>query len=610
MALEIGGGITIGGGISVIESSSGSGIPNSFTVESHYDGSYTYEGAYVVDPINSTTQLGTPDFGTINSDYIYGIYHQTNSMGAEITSILLKEGSYSGFNVFNGVIGSDLVTYPRVFTIGGTPYTFYRGAFGYHADGDILSLASAPTGAMRTALYNPSIQISLTPDTILVSSRVSGSETFYGANRLGDSFGIVVSDYIDKITYSNMSGTSIMLKDGNYPGFSVTGGAIDGDISNATRKFTINNTQVTFTCMGNSPYMVYVVMMNSSDVLNLQSLVGETIPVLYDPNAQSGGGGEESGAYLGGTDYANGTSSPPGMYIIGSGPYTVMIDSTFWTNSAGYTLVEALVSGDTFDVTMPLTGDTVFTLTLTQDWSGSPYKTAQVTSSVPLTLGMGVDNVPTSIALPSGPSSTTYLEANTTFNGTQAPPWVVTSLYNNGTLFKLTTNSDPSAEFLAAMNSLTNGSQITLLDNSFGEISITLTSGFDGTFSAGNQSFSANCTSSTVDLLYQITSMTIVSSSSGGPVTYSGWPLFYGQGVYMSGNNLQINSETNAAELWAVYGTLTTGTPISFVIDDISHSGVIGDPATGGGGPLAPYITVVPDDGNTYYGTVSSVTIG
>lgn len=615
MALEIGGGITIGGGISVIESTSESVIPNSFTVGYYTDGSYTYEGAYVVDPVNSTTQLGSPDFGTITSDYIYGIFHQTNSLGQEVTSILLKEGSYSGFNVFNGVIGSDLVTYPRVFTVDGTSYIFYLGSFGYHAQGDILSLASAMEGSLKTALYNPNLQISLTPDTIIVGSRVSGYETFYGANRLGDPYGVVVSDYIDRIAYSPMTGTALSLKDGTYTGFSVTGGAIDGDTSNSTRKFTINNTEVTFTCMGNAPYMVYVIM-NSSDALNLQSLVGETIPVLYDPNAQTSSGtgylvsgtitvannygisfGWQAGTYgsstlsimgpaiairydsayprteinfLTGTyagvvidnntvggetnvtvvidgitevltmdgngnaiiandpfglenkvgqtldvtitpgssngasvftsnvDYNNGSSSPPGMFISGPGPYTVMLDPTFWTNSAGYALVEALTSGDTFDVTMPMTGNTAFTLTLTQSWSGSPYKTTQVTSSSPLTLDFGTNSVPTSITLPAPSNS----------------------------------------------------------------------------------------------------------------VTYTGWPLSYGQGVYMSGNNLQINSSSNASELWAVYGTLTTGTPISFVIDDVSHSGVIGDPATGGGGPSAPYITVVPDDGNTYFGNVSSVTIG
>ena len=92
-------------------------------------------------------------------------------------------------------------------------------------------------------------------------------------------------------------------------------------------------------------------------------------------------------------------------------------------------------------------------------------------------------------------------------------------------------------------------------------------------------------------------------------ITYTGWPLVYGQGVYLSGNNLQVNDSTNAAALWAVYSSLTPGTPISFVISGTTYTTTIADPATGGGGMIAPYISLVAGHGASS-GIVSSVIIG
>ena len=94
------------------------------------------------------------------------------------------------------------------------------------------------------------------------------------------------------------------------------------------------------------------------------------------------------------------------------------------------------------------------------------------------------------------------------------------------------------------------------------------------------------------------------------PITYTGWPTeFYYQGVYLtSSTNLQINNETNAAALWAVYYTLTPGTPISFIINNTPYYTTIADPARGGGGMIAPYISIVAT--TVLSGIVSSVTIG
>jgi hypothetical protein len=94
------------------------------------------------------------------------------------------------------------------------------------------------------------------------------------------------------------------------------------------------------------------------------------------------------------------------------------------------------------------------------------------------------------------------------------------------------------------------------------------------------------------------------------PITYTGWPTeFYYQGVYLySSTNLQINNETNAAALWAVYNTLTPGTPISFIINNTPYYTTIADPARGGGGMIAPYISIVAT--TVFDGIVSSVTIG
>lgn len=114
------------------------------------------------------------------------------------------------------------------------------------------------------------------------------------------------------------------------------------------------------------------------------------------------------------------------------------------------------------------------------------------------------------LAASGGGGGTTFTNSSTTFLGSgDAPPWVVTSVYNGGALFKIATAGTPSSEFISAINALTSGSQITIVDANEGTFTITLTSGFDGTYTtAGNEAYNASCTS-TVGFASQITSITI-----------------------------------------------------------------------------------------------------
>jgi hypothetical protein len=78
----------------------------------------------------------------------------------------------------------------------------------------------------------------------------------------------------------------------------------------------------------------------------------------------------------------------------------LMVDTNAWSNSTAYTAYTSLTQGTTFTVTMPLTSSTPYTMTLTTNWTASgPGLTAQATSSSPLTLGSGPDNVPSSVTL-------------------------------------------------------------------------------------------------------------------------------------------------------------------------------------------------------------------
>lgn len=295
MALIIGGGISIGGNISV------AGVtPNSITVATINDGSADYYGAY--NYTSGHINFGISNFGTVTSDYLYTVMYKSDiSLSISETYIALNDGTYSGFTVTNGVIDSDLPTYPRVFTIGGSNYTFNLAAQGYYfASGDVLSLASN-VGATVTTVYNPGIQPSLTPNSIIVGQKTSGPSTYYGADKaISPSYGTIVSDYLEMITYNSPT-TNIILVPGTYTGFTVDSNkAIDGD-STTARTFTVNGIDAVFTVSGSAPNYSYL---NMGDPFSLQTSVGSTLTAVYDPAAQPvpGPGEFVSGNMTVGTD--------------------------------------------------------------------------------------------------------------------------------------------------------------------------------------------------------------------------------------------------------------------------------------------------------------------
>lgn len=162
----------------------------------------------------------------------------------------------------------------------------------------------------------------------------------------------------------------------------------------------------------------------------------------------------------------------------------------------GETSITAVVDGITETLTMNGSGIAI----IANDPFDLANKVGQ-TLNVSITPGV-VDS--------GGGGATTYTNSSTTFLGNgDGPPWVISSLYNGGTSFKVATASTPSSEFISALNALTTGSVITVVDANEGPITVTLTSGFDGTFTtSGNENYTASCTSPATQG-YNITSITI-----------------------------------------------------------------------------------------------------
>ena len=164
-----------------------------------------------------------------------------------------------------------------------------------------------------------------------------------------------------------------------------------------------------------------------------------------------------------------------------------------------------------------------------------------------------------------GSGSTNYNNTSTTFLGKgDAPPWIITSLFNGGTQFKLATGSAPSSEFIAAINALTTGSEITIIGDE-GTITLTFTSGFDGTFTtAGSETYTASCTSTGTSS--SITSISIPSAggASGGgegaTLTNAGTQaaLTLDSIAVAEGDRVLIKNQTDAMEN-GVYVVTTVG---------------------------------------------------
>ena len=280
--MVIGSGISISGGISISDGTGGA-TPNSIVDATITENGYDWYGAY--DYTTGYVNFGISNFGTVTSDYFYAIVFQTDGFNNVQTNIALNDGSYTGFTVANGAIDGDLQSYPRVFTVGGQNYTFTLSAQGYYfAYPDPLNLSSS-VGSTITTVYNPAIQPSLTPNSIIVGQYTSAGPTiYYGANKTGPfGYGTIVSDYLTEVQYSN-SATNIMLAPGTYTGFTVdSNGLIDGDNSTA-RTFTVNGIDAVFTVAGSAPNYLYT---NMGNPFSLQSSnLGNTLTAIYDPAAQ------------------------------------------------------------------------------------------------------------------------------------------------------------------------------------------------------------------------------------------------------------------------------------------------------------------------------------
>lgn len=127
----------------------------------------------------------------------------------------------------------------------------------------------------------------------------------------------------------------------------------------------------------------------------------EASPVTSNPAALTVSGGGGATTYTAGVDYS---STPPGIDLGGSGPtYFLTTDGAQWSNAAGYTALTSISSGGTLTITMPTTGATPYTLTLSSSWSGPPGAlSTQVTSSPSLPFAPPPNNVPTSVTVGGG----------------------------------------------------------------------------------------------------------------------------------------------------------------------------------------------------------------
>lgn len=295
--ITIGAGIAIGAGIQADAPVAGGGgggspTPDSFTVATLNNGSYDYYGAY--NYTSGSSNLGIADFGVVTSDYIYGVFLYTDNSMSYSTSILLNNGTYSGFSVVNGAIDNDVSGYPRVFTIGGVNYTAYysgSGAFYYLPNGsDVLGLA-ASVGSTVSVVYNPGIQLTIPSGSIYVGTYTPSLDPYYGASRVVNQFGFVNTDYISDISWVNLgftNFTTIKLVPGTYTGFTVAAdGTIDGDTS-GSKVFTVDGTNATFSIAGNAPNYTYS---NTGNPFSLNTKTGQVITTVYDPAQNTGGGG-------------------------------------------------------------------------------------------------------------------------------------------------------------------------------------------------------------------------------------------------------------------------------------------------------------------------------
>lgn len=434
---------------------------------------------------NNGGPSGIATFGTVVSNYLLAVVSSYNGT-SWVSSIELQNGSYSGFQVSNGYISGDSAGSTRIFTIGGTNYTFIAGQPSgtgvdatYEYNGEITGLTT--DGSVIPAIYDPNAQ-----------GGGAGGNTSVGTITVGQMY----SDYGWKpsmvgsgnfspaivywLYFDGSMTTNVQFLSGTYGSVVITSSTIDGE-SQVT--VTVGNITETGNLMGGGgpgPYVSF-----SGDIFNLQSQLYQTLPV--EILAGSGGGGGTT--YTGGVDYQNTVQTQPGIYFQNmSGSDVVFVYPPAWTTPAGATALLALTSGSTFTaVTTPAGGGAPIsvTVTLTSTWSGAGgASVANITTSLPISTDYP-NFVPASVTLAGGGGG-----GSESF--TQAGNWISASWMNSGPAgrIQLDLDANPQASFLAALNAVTDSSATQIDISQSGEPATTVTvvhvSGFPIPFVGGS----------------------------------------------------------------------------------------------------------------------------
>lgn len=361
--------------------------------------------------------------------------------------------------------------------------------------GDVGMVVEA--GAIRTVEYDPSNQGGeghTASGTITIGNQMD----VYGA--LPGMFGAlnIIPDMVFTINYEQLQNiTTVLFKNGTYHGGIVvedSTATIDGN-TDVTITIAGSSSTGTLSTTGNTGPMITF----SGDVFALRMRVGSTVTISVDAAAPS-----TAVTYVSGIDYYSGGQSPPGIYLNGSGPaYAITLIENFWNTMAGFTALHNLMTGGTFDVTMPDTGSTVYTLTLLTDWQGSaPNYYAEVSSSTPLSLPGGSSITPSSVIVESGTSGTSIAPTFT------SGPFVIG--YSTGP-FSLTMwyNSPTDAEYVAA-STATAGNVVTFY--------------ISGTEYRGVISSVATSTNSFYGPTGYIVTFSLSGSADGSPLPSGGTP--------------------------------------------------------------------------------------
>lgn len=411
-------------------------------------------------------QYGSVGSSTISypPDASNGIYYRTFG---SYTRIELQPGTYYGVVIDGGtntVDGGNTITA----TIGGVSSMLTVGNM-LRADvaGDPFDLQSKNGQTLAVSVVAGGTPPPPTPGQFVSGNMTVGTVNEYGTDFWGwDPYGITPYGSATiptpptgptlRIIYSTVlpggggNGTQINFISGTYGNIVVDGSAatIDGETSVTVTIDSVVQTGTLVTVSGGCKLFF------AGDVFSLQSKNGQTLAVTMD----AGGGGATT-TYTANTDYS--TSGSGGMQFTASGPpntYNVSLNQFNWSNVAGYTALSNLTSGNTFAVTMPLSGSTSYTITLSSSWSGGGGSLSTVaTANSSLPLSGGSTNIPSTITVTTGGGGggTTY---------TSSGNWSSSGLYNYGSWQVNLNLTTASAELLAALNALTIGSTFSVTD--------------------------------------------------------------------------------------------------------------------------------------------------